>query len=164
MAKLSNPKSEKTEDEVDITIGDNAKNVAAGKGVTQIIGDGNIIGDHSTSHVVKTETHINKPITGPVHTGSGNINVEPNVNQSFPPDISTKTLSDRHSYVFWIVVGVLAASISSLTSNIIATYLQEQFNLLNNQGRFVIVVIVFFVTLAISIWVARKQKNRNFQN
>ncbi len=40
----------------------------------KIIGDGNIVGDNSTSRVVKQETFIGN-ISGAVHTGSGSIQV-----------------------------------------------------------------------------------------
>lgn len=42
-----------------------------------ITGDGNIIGDDNISRVTKTQSTFHGPITGPVHTGSGSINVDP---------------------------------------------------------------------------------------
>jgi len=93
-------------DNIRITVGDHARHVAAGKGITQIVGDGNVIGDGSSSRVVKVdsrsggiyfeeegpvhiqgdviggdqtktthETHFHGPVTGPVHTGSGDIHI-----------------------------------------------------------------------------------------
>ncbi len=41
-----------------------------------ITGNGNIIGDDNVSHVTKTHTQFHGSITGPVHTGSGNINID----------------------------------------------------------------------------------------
>jgi hypothetical protein len=75
MSKQPKSKPEGKGDQIDIAIGDNAQNVAAGKGVTQIVGDGNVIGDGSSSQVNKTETHFHGPVTGPVHTGSGDIHI-----------------------------------------------------------------------------------------
>jgi hypothetical protein len=56
-----------------------------------------------------------------------------------------------------IIASTVAASVLGIATNIIATYLQERFNLLNNQGRFAVVVVVFLITLAIGIWLAVNQ-------
>jgi hypothetical protein len=73
MSKQSQPKPEEKGDQIDITIGDNAQNVAAGKDAIQAIGDGNVIDDENISYVNRPETHFYGPVTGPVHTGSGDI-------------------------------------------------------------------------------------------
>ncbi|RLF49734.1 MAG: hypothetical protein DRN19_05530 [Thermoplasmata archaeon] len=56
-----------------------------------------------------------------------------------------------------MAISTVVAVILGIASNIVAAYLQDQFNLLNDQGRFVVVVAVFTVTLAIGTWLAVKQ-------
>ena len=107
-------------DNVRIIIGDHARHVAAGKDIAQIVGDCNVIGDGSSSRVVKVdnrsggvyfegegsvhiqgdvigsdqtktshETHFHGSITGPVHTGSGDIHIG---SMSVGADASLETL------------------------------------------------------------------------
>ena len=94
------------DDHIEAETGDEGRNNAATKNLTQITGDGNVIGDGSSSHVVQIdnrsggvyfegekpphiqgdvvggnqtktthETHFHGPVTGPVHTGSGDIHI-----------------------------------------------------------------------------------------
>jgi hypothetical protein len=93
-------------DHIEVEVGDEGREIAAGKDITQVIGDGNVIGDGSSSRVVKVdkrsggvyfegegpvhlhgdivggdqtktthETHFHGPVTGPIHTGSGDIHI-----------------------------------------------------------------------------------------
>jgi len=94
------------DDHIEVEIGDEGRKIGTGKNITQIEGDGNVIGDGSSSRVMKVdnrsggvyfegegsvhiqgdvvggdqtktshETHFHGPVTGPVHTGSGDIHV-----------------------------------------------------------------------------------------
>jgi hypothetical protein len=160
MGKQPNSKPEEKGDQIDITVGDNAQNAAAGKGVTQIVGDGNVVGEGSMSHVNKTETHFHAPVTGPVHSGSGDIHVQSGEDQPPSPPSSSEVTSTRRPRWGWIAFSVVVAAISGIAANIIATKLQEQFDLLSNPGRFAIVVVVFVITLAIGVWLAVKQGHK----
>ena len=53
-----------------------------------------------------------------------------------------------------IALSFLVAAISGIASNILAAYLQEQYQLITDPARIAIVVAVFLVTLACSIWIA----------
>ena len=94
------------DDHIEVEIADEGRKIGTGRNITQIEGDGNVIGDGSSSRVVKVdnrsggvyfegegsvhiqgdvvggdqtktshETHFHGPVTGPVHTGSGDIHV-----------------------------------------------------------------------------------------
>ena len=97
---------QREDDRIEVEIGDKGRENAAGKNIAQITGDGNVVGDGSSSRVVKVdrrsggvyfegkepphiqgdvvgrdqtkithETHFHGPVTGPVHTGSGDIHI-----------------------------------------------------------------------------------------
>jgi HEAT repeat protein len=53
-----------------------------------------------------------------------------------------------------VALSVLVAAISGIASNILAAYLQVQYELITDPARIAIVVAVFVLTLAGSIWLA----------
>jgi len=50
-----------------------------------------------------------------------------------------------------VVLSVLVSATLGLVSNIVAAYLQERYHLISNPVRLVVVVVIFLVSLAVSI-------------
>ena len=125
-----------------------------GEGTVHIRRD--VVGGDQTR--ITHETHFYGPVTMPVHTGSGDVKID--TNQSPSPRTTSIDSSDssiRRFRARLMAISTVVAVILGIASNIVAAYLQDQFNLLNDQGRFVVVVAVFTVTLAIGTWLAVKQ-------
>lgn len=59
--------------------------------------------------------------------------------------------------VFLVALGVIAAAVSGLASNLIAAFPQERLGLANDAWRIAIVGAVFLLTLAVGIWLALRQ-------
>lgn len=74
------------------------------------------------------------------------------------PPLSAPPMELRALSVFLIVLGVIAAAVSGLASNIIATFLQDRLGLITDTWRISIVVAVFLLTLAVAIWLAFRQQ------
>lgn len=130
---------------------DNNSNTIEVKKTSQANGNINPSGQTTTSH----ETHFYGPVTGSIHTGSGDIQIETNPSESTSD--AAEPSRRRFSRSLLIVIGAIAAVVLGVASNIVAAYLQERYNLITDQGRIWIVVIVFVVALVIGILVALKQ-------
>lgn len=57
----------------------------------------------------------------------------------------------RRKSVLLGVVGLVLATVLGILSNIVATYIQENFGLINDSGRFAVVFSIFIIILAASI-------------
>lgn len=100
------------------------------KEIISIVGDGNVVGNHSSSHVTKIAS---RPTPTPL--------------------ASPAPANSRNRQPLWIVTaGGITSAILAITTNVIAAYLQETFGILNDITRFAAVVVVFLVSLGITIW------------
>jgi hypothetical protein len=80
-----------------------------------------------------------------------------------PPLFPTSPEKAETTSVSLIVLSVLIATISGLTSNIIASYIQEQYQIFTNNWRLVTVAVVFVFSLAASIWLALRREKRTIE-
>ena len=123
MAKNSQKSKRKKNDKVKSRTSDDSKAI-------KIVGDGNVIGDHSSSQVTKLEYK--------------------NTSQKSPPSSSQKRSA------LLIFVGLVISTLIAITTDIIAAYLQDKLNIFTDNTRLAIVIVVFLVALVIAIWLTIK--------
>ena len=75
-----------------------------------------------------------------------------------PPLFAPAPVGARPSPALPVVLSILIATLSGLTSNIVAAYLQERYRLISDAGRFGLVVAVFVLTLVASIGLALRRR------
>jgi hypothetical protein len=87
-----------------------------------------------------------------INKRNGNIYLTGNL-----PQLEKSKYQRRKKVSVLIVLSIIFSTFLGLLSNIVAEYLQQQYDLLINKSRFLIVAIVFTLSLLVSIYFAIKQ-------
>lgn len=117
---------------------DKTKTALAGENVTQI--------DSNGGDIALGGSRIDK------RSGGFYVGLEPEDRQAREPPSSWNT-STR------VALGAVIAAVLSLLSNIIAAYLQQRYDLVDNTDRLLVVLLVFFAALFVSIGLAVKSRD-----
>jgi uncharacterized membrane protein YcjF (UPF0283 family) len=99
---------------------------------------------------VTRSIQINNPLDSDVQISEGNIESTGIVDI---PDVKKQ----NRSLIQMIALGVLFSAILGLASDLLAAYLFQRFDLVNDPLRIIIVASVFIIVLTSSIWLSIKQ-------